>query len=81
VFAVRFVHDGPYARPRGANLFGGLGALVLGGVRAWPATPRGLGRLALGVSPVVLLCAAQVQIHTERAAGTARVAIAVRAGG
>lgn len=54
VFAVRFVHDGPYAMPRGANLFGGLGALVVGAVLAWPATPRGLRWLALGISPVVL---------------------------
>jgi hypothetical protein len=54
VFAVRFLHDGPYAMPRGANLFGGLGALVVGAVLMWPATPRGLGWLALGVSPVVL---------------------------
>jgi hypothetical protein len=40
--------------PRGANLFGGLGALLLGGVLVWPATPRGLGWLALAASPVVL---------------------------
>lgn len=54
VFAVRLLHEGPYAMPRGANLFGGLGALVLGGMLAWPATPRALGWLALAVSPVVL---------------------------
>ena len=54
VFAVRFLHEGPYAMPRGANLFGGLGALLLGGVLVWPATPRGLGWLALAASPVVL---------------------------
>jgi hypothetical protein len=40
--------------PRGANLFGGIGALVLGGVLVWPAAPRWLGRLALAASPVVL---------------------------
>jgi hypothetical protein len=54
VFAVRFLHEGAYAVPRGGNLFGGLGALLLGGVLVWPAAPRGLGWLALGVSPVVL---------------------------
>jgi hypothetical protein len=54
VFAVRFLHEGPYAMPRGANLFGGLGALLLGGVLVWPAAPRGLGWLALAASPVVL---------------------------
>jgi hypothetical protein len=54
VFAVRFLHEGPYAMPRGANLFGGLGALLLGGVLLWPAAPRRLGWLALAASPVVL---------------------------
>ena len=43
VFAVRLLHEGAYAMPRGANLFGGLGALLLGGVLVWPATPRRLG--------------------------------------
>jgi hypothetical protein len=54
VFAVRLLHEGPYAMPRGGPLFGGLGALLLGGVLVWPATPRGLGWLALAASPVVL---------------------------
>ncbi len=54
VFAVRFLHEGAYAMPRGANLFGGLGALLLGGVLVWPATPRWLGWLSLAVSPAVL---------------------------
>jgi hypothetical protein len=54
VFAVRLLHDGAYAVPRGGNLFGGLGALLLGGVLVWSAAPRGLGWLALAVSPVVL---------------------------
>lgn len=53
VFAVRLVHAGPYAMPGGANLFGGVGALVLGAVLV-RATPRWLGRLALAVTPVVL---------------------------
>jgi hypothetical protein len=55
VFAVRFLHEGAYAMPRGANLFGGLGALLLGGVLVWPALPRRLGWLALAASPVVLV--------------------------
>lgn len=54
VFAVRLVHAGPYAMPSGANLFGGLGSLLLGALLAWPATPRVLGRIALVVVPVVL---------------------------
>lgn len=54
VFAVRLLHEGAYAVPRGANLIGGLGALLLGGVLIWPATPRRLGWLALAASPVVL---------------------------
>jgi hypothetical protein len=54
VFAVRLLHAGAYAMPRGGALFGGLGALLLGGVLVWPATPRGLGWLALATSPVVL---------------------------
>ncbi|MCP5055504.1 MAG: hypothetical protein GY937_02135 [bacterium] len=54
VFAVRFLHEGAYAVPRGGNLFGGLGALVLGGVLVSSAGPRWLGWLALAASPVVL---------------------------
>ena len=54
VFAVRLLHEGPYAMPRGANLFGGLGALLLGGALVWPAGPRWLGWLALATSPLVL---------------------------
>ncbi|MEO8606054.1 MAG: hypothetical protein ABI629_26020 [bacterium] len=54
VFAVRLLHEGAYAMPRGANLFGGLGALLLGAMLVWPATPRRLGWLALAASPVVL---------------------------
>jgi hypothetical protein len=57
VFAVRFLHEGAYAVPRGGNLFGGLGALLLGGMLVWPAAPRGLGWLALAASPVVLFFA------------------------
>ncbi|MCW5890610.1 MAG: hypothetical protein KIT14_08660 [bacterium] len=54
MFAVRLLHAGPYAMPRGANLFGGLGALLLGGVLVLPATSPWLGRLALATTPVVL---------------------------
>ena len=54
VFVVRLVHEGAYAVPRGGNLFGGLGALLLGGVLLAPAVPRGLRWLALAASPVVL---------------------------
>ena len=54
VFAVRLLHEGTYAVPRGANLFGGLGALLLGGLLVWPATPRWLGWLVLAAAPVVL---------------------------
>jgi hypothetical protein len=54
VFAIRFQHEGAYAMPRGANLFGGLGALLVGGVLVWPTKPRQLGWLALVASPVVL---------------------------
>jgi hypothetical protein len=54
VFAVRIQHEGAYAMPRGGNLFGGLGALLLGGVLVWQAAPRALGWLALAASPVVL---------------------------
>lgn len=54
VFAIRFQHEGAYAVPRGGNLFGGVGALLLGGVLLWPGKPRGLGWLALAASPVVL---------------------------
>jgi hypothetical protein len=54
VFAVRLIHEGPYAVPRGTSLFGGLGALLLGGLLVWPATPRWLRWLALAATPVVL---------------------------
>ena len=53
VFAVRLLHEGPYAMPRGASLLGGLGSLLLGGVLVWPATPRGLGWLGLAAAPAV----------------------------
>jgi len=54
VFAVRLLHAGPYAMPSGGPLLGGLGALLLGGLLVWPATPRWLGWLALAATPAVL---------------------------
>lgn len=53
VFVVRLLHEGAYAVPRGGNMIGGAGALLLGGVLLWPAAPRQVGWLALAVSPVV----------------------------
>jgi len=57
VFAVRLQHAGPYAVPGGGNLFGGVGALLLGGLLLWPGLPRVLGWLALAASPVILFFA------------------------
>lgn len=57
VFAVRLLHAGAYAMPGGASLFSGLGALLLGGLLVWPATPRLLGSLAVAASPVVFFFA------------------------
>ena len=57
VFAVRLQHAGPYAVPRGGNLFGGLGALGLGALMVWSRGPRWLGWAALAASPVVLFFA------------------------
>lgn len=57
VFAIRLQHEGPYAMPRGGNLFGGLGAFVVGGVLLWRSKPRWLGWLMLAASPVILFFA------------------------
>ncbi len=54
VFAIRFLHEGAYAMPRGGNLIGGLGALLLGVLLVSSAAPRPLAWLALAASPVVL---------------------------
>ena len=54
VFTVRFLHEGAYAVPRGGNLVGGLGSLLLGGVLLWPGVPKWLGWAALAASPIVL---------------------------
>ena len=54
VFVVRLQHEGAYAMPRGANLFGGLGALLVGAALLTSAGPRWLGWAALAASPVVL---------------------------
>jgi len=53
VFGVRALHEGAYAVPRGGNLFGGLGALLLGGLILSSAAPRRVRWLALAASPVV----------------------------
>lgn len=53
VFAVRCVHEGPYAMPTGANLFGGVGSLALGVVLLVSSVPRVLRWLALACSPIV----------------------------
>lgn len=57
VFVVRLQHDGPYAIPRGGNLFGGLGALLIGGVLVSCGKPRWLAWISLAASPVVLFFA------------------------
>jgi hypothetical protein len=57
VFVVRLQHAGPYAVPRGGNLFGGVGALFLGGLLVWSGRPRVVGWLALVATPVVLFFA------------------------
>ena len=54
VFAVRLLHEGAYAVPRGGNLFGGVGALLLGGLLLGSVVPRALRWLALAASPIVL---------------------------
>lgn len=54
VFTVRVFHDGAYAVPRGANLFGGLGALSLGSLLLWSKTALALKWMVLAISPVVL---------------------------
>ena len=53
VFLVRLLHEGAYAIPRGGNLFGGLGAVLLGALLVWRSTPPPLAWLALAASPVV----------------------------
>ena len=57
VFTVRLIHEGSYAVPRGGNLFGGVGALLLGGLLLWPGLPRMLGWVVLATSPVVAFLA------------------------
>ena len=54
VFAIRFQHDGAYAMPRGGNLFGGVGSLVLGGALLARALPRPGVWIALALAPFVL---------------------------
>ncbi len=54
VFAVRLQHAGAYAVPRGGNLVGGLGSLLLGGVLLWSEAPRVLAWVAMAASPIAL---------------------------
>lgn len=54
VFVVRLLHEGAYAVPRGGNLFGGFGALAVGGLLLWSAAPKPAVWGALVLSPVVL---------------------------
>lgn len=54
VFAVRLQHAGAYAMPRGGNLFGGIGSLLLGALLLWSGTPRALAWLAGAATPVML---------------------------
>ena len=54
VFAIRLQHDGAYAMPRGGNLFGGLGSLVVGAVLMVPRLPRPAVWAAIALTPLVL---------------------------
>jgi hypothetical protein len=53
VFAVRLLHEGAYAMPRGVDLLGAVAALLLGGVLLSSLPPRAVRWLALALSPVV----------------------------
>lgn len=53
VFAVRLLHEGPYAMPQRTALYAAVGALVLGAILASRLAPRGVRWLALALSPVV----------------------------
>ena len=57
VFSVRLLHDGAYPVPRRGNLFGGVGALAVGGLLLASVTPRVLRWVAIAASPVVLFFA------------------------
>ncbi len=54
VFLVRLFHAGAYAMPRGTNLLGGLGGILLGAALLWTSAPRWFRWPALAASPVVL---------------------------
>lgn len=54
VFAVRLIHEGAYAMPRGGNLVGGAGGLLVGFMLILRAVPRQLRWLGLASSPVIL---------------------------
>ncbi|MEZ4289052.1 MAG: hypothetical protein R3E53_00415 [Myxococcota bacterium] len=54
VFAIRLRHAGAYAVPTPGVLIGGLGAIAIGVVLLWRASPRSAVLLAGVASPVVL---------------------------
>ncbi len=54
VFAIRLQHPGTYAMPGGGALFGGLFAVLLGGLLVWINTPRLIVWITLLVSPVAI---------------------------
>ncbi len=54
VFGIRLIHAGPYAMPHGAALFGGIGAIVLGGILLGVGRFRPFGWIAVAVSPLAL---------------------------
>ena len=57
VFAIRLQHDGAYAVPTRGVMFGGLAALLVGGLLLWPSAPRAVRLAALVASPVVFFFA------------------------
>lgn len=53
VFAVRLLHEGAYAMPRGNNMIGGFGSFLVGALLVWAPLPRVARWLTLAASPVV----------------------------
>ncbi|MBO6557846.1 MAG: hypothetical protein JJ957_15165 [Pseudomonadales bacterium] len=54
VFAIRLVHDGPYAMPHSGALYGAIAAIILGGLMLWPGKPSALFWVAILLSPIAL---------------------------
>ncbi|MFT5100779.1 MAG: hypothetical protein ACI9HY_002908 [Planctomycetaceae bacterium] len=50
VFAIRLLHEGPYALPGGAAFIGALLAIALGTYLLWPGKPRFTGLVAIVVA-------------------------------